>query len=47
MTRAYRPHHRTTLADWVSAYRFTAREGAPVLLAFAGVAVAGFWSLIA
>ena len=46
MIRAYRPHQRTTLADWVSAYRSTAREGAPMLLAFAGVIVAGFWSLI-
>ena len=46
MIRAYRPHHRTTLSDWVSAYRSTAPVGAPVLLAFAGVTVAGFWSLI-
>lgn len=35
------------MRDLARFYIATAHEGAPVLLAFAGVAVAGFWSLIA
>lgn len=35
------------MRDALTFIRLTYREGAPVLLAFAGVAVAGFWSLIA